>query len=240
MAGGGRLTSRFRSHQFARRCSRRRFRQSGRSHPRRRPRVPRSPPSGSDATARSSASLSQKPVDGGDARRAFSLLARGRERAGCALAHSGLRLGGVHPFGMRAVRLARWICACESGRVTGEHGLSQQLESFREVRRNLEASVLPLATSVDGRRFSFEASLHGVQVAGRRLGGELALPADAANTRAARSRSGLDRPRGGGQRVDARSARPARRTPGIRRADRRGVRGAEGAHSPWLTAPLFV
>jgi uncharacterized protein len=41
-------------------------------------------------------------------------------------------------------------------------GLARQLESFRETRRNLEASILPLATSVDGRRFSFQASLHGL------------------------------------------------------------------------------
>ena len=43
-----------------------------------------------------------------------------------------------------------------------EPGLGPQVESFREARRNLEASVLPLATSVDGRRFSFQASLHGL------------------------------------------------------------------------------
>ena len=40
-------------------------------------------------------------------------------------------------------------------------GLGPQVESFREARRNLEASVLPLATSVDG--FSSQASLHGLQ-----------------------------------------------------------------------------
>ena len=44
-----------------------------------------------------------------------------------------------------------------------ESRLGPQVESFREARRNLEASVLPLATSVDGRRFSFQASLHGLQ-----------------------------------------------------------------------------
>jgi len=33
-------------------------------------------------------------------------------------------------------------------------GLAAQLAGFREARRELEASVLPLATSVDGRRFS--------------------------------------------------------------------------------------
>jgi uncharacterized protein len=44
-----------------------------------------------------------------------------------------------------------------------DSGLARQLESFRETRRDLEASILPLATSVDGRRFSFQASLHGLQ-----------------------------------------------------------------------------
>lgn len=48
--------------------------------------------------------------------------------------------------------------------MSGEPGLGLQLETFRETRRNLEASVLPLATSVDGRRFSFQASLHGLQM----------------------------------------------------------------------------
>ncbi|MFY9926470.1 MAG: ATP-binding protein [Streptosporangiaceae bacterium] len=42
--------------------------------------------------------------------------------------------------------------------------IGQQLDTFREVRRNLEASVLPLTTSVDGRRFSFQASLHGLEL----------------------------------------------------------------------------
>ena len=44
-----------------------------------------------------------------------------------------------------------------------ESGLGLQVESFREARRNLEASVLPLATSVDGRWFSFQPSLHGLE-----------------------------------------------------------------------------
>jgi len=48
--------------------------------------------------------------------------------------------------------------------VSGETGPGLQLESFRETRRNLEASVLPLATSVDGRRFTFQASLHSLQI----------------------------------------------------------------------------
>jgi len=43
-------------------------------------------------------------------------------------------------------------------------GLAAQLAGFREARRELEASVLPLATSVDGRRFSFQASLHSLSL----------------------------------------------------------------------------
>jgi len=42
--------------------------------------------------------------------------------------------------------------------------LDDRLERFRAVRRELEASVLPLATSVDGRRFSFQASLHDLEL----------------------------------------------------------------------------
>ena len=45
-----------------------------------------------------------------------------------------------------------------------ESALGSQLESFREARRDIEASVLPLATSVDGRRFTFQASLHGLKL----------------------------------------------------------------------------
>jgi len=39
-----------------------------------------------------------------------------------------------------------------------------QLDSFRAARRDIEASVLPLATSVDGRRFTFQASLYGLRL----------------------------------------------------------------------------
>jgi uncharacterized protein len=46
------------------------------------------------------------------------------------------------------------------------------LARFRSLRDSLEASVLPLATSLDGRRFSFQASLHGLAL---RLGGYVAL-----------------------------------------------------------------
>ena len=46
----------------------------------------------------------------------------------------------------------------------GKSAMGSQLDTFRETRRDIEASVLPLATSVDGRRFSFQASLHGLEL----------------------------------------------------------------------------
>jgi uncharacterized protein len=38
------------------------------------------------------------------------------------------------------------------------------LERYRSVREDLERAVLALATSVDGRRFDFQASLHGLEL----------------------------------------------------------------------------
>jgi DNA helicase HerA-like ATPase len=39
-----------------------------------------------------------------------------------------------------------------------------ELEEYRGRREALESAVLPLATSVDGRRFEFQASLHGLEL----------------------------------------------------------------------------
>jgi DNA helicase HerA-like ATPase len=55
---------------------------------------------------------------------------------------------------------------------TGAGLLEQRLARFRALRRDLEGAVLPLATSIDGRRFSFQASLHGLEL---RLGGYVVL-----------------------------------------------------------------
>ena len=56
--------------------------------------------------------------------------------------------------------------------MSAESGVGLQLESFREARRSLEEAVRPLATSVDGRRFSFQASLHGLEL---QVGGYVVL-----------------------------------------------------------------
>src|SRR3954447_12083187 len=49
-----------------------------------------------------------------------------------------------------------------------DHALADGLARFRDVRRRLEEAVLPLATSLDGRRFEFQASLPDLEL---RLGG---------------------------------------------------------------------
>jgi uncharacterized protein len=49
-----------------------------------------------------------------------------------------------------------------------------ELEEYRGLREALETSILPLATSVDGRRFEFQASLHGLEL---ETGGYVALDA---------------------------------------------------------------
>ena len=64
--------------------------------------------------------------------------------------------------------------------------IERRVEEFRAVRERIEASILPLATSVDGRSFTFQASLHGIDLqpgayvvlehaAGSRLGQVLSL-----------------------------------------------------------------
>jgi hypothetical protein len=59
--------------------------------------------------------------------------------------------------------------------VSGELGLGVPLDGFSEMRRDLEASVLPLATSVDGRRFSLQAPLYGLAL---QAGGYVVLEGD--------------------------------------------------------------
>jgi DNA helicase HerA-like ATPase len=42
--------------------------------------------------------------------------------------------------------------------------MRESLERYRAVRRQLEEEILPLATSIDGRRFSYQASLQGLRL----------------------------------------------------------------------------
>jgi hypothetical protein len=53
--------------------------------------------------------------------------------------------------------------------VDSKLSIGRQLGSFRAARRDIEASVRPVATSVDGRRFTFQASLY-VRCVAKELG----------------------------------------------------------------------
>src|SRR5512133_4395159 len=57
--------------------------------------------------------------------------------------------------------------------------LEQRATEYRALRSSIETAVLPLATSVDGRTFAFQASLHGLEF---RVGGYVMLE-DAAGQR---------------------------------------------------------
>ena len=53
--------------------------------------------------------------------------------------------------------------------------LEQQTAEFWELRQKIEESILPLSTSVDGRRFELQASLHGLEL---QVGGYVVLESD--------------------------------------------------------------
>jgi uncharacterized protein len=48
--------------------------------------------------------------------------------------------------------------------MTGAGTVRTALQEYRDVREQLERSILPLATSVDGRRFTFQTSLHELEL----------------------------------------------------------------------------
>ena len=51
---------------------------------------------------------------------------------------------------------------------TPDSQVGRAAEAYRSLRRQLETDVLPLATSVDGRRFTLQSSLHALPA---RIGG---------------------------------------------------------------------
>jgi hypothetical protein len=50
-----------------------------------------------------------------------------------------------------------------AGQVTSAGSVADAVDEYRNVRSVLERGILPLATSVDGRQFTFQASLHDLQ-----------------------------------------------------------------------------
>ena len=68
------------------------------------------------------------------------------------------------------------IDECREVRVSPSQTTStRRLEDYRSLRRDLERAVVPLATSVDGRRFTFQASLHDLAL---QAGGYVVLEND--------------------------------------------------------------
>ena len=59
------------------------------------------------------------------------------------------------------------------GPAAGSH--AGQIDAFRELRAEIESSILPFATSIDGRHFSFQASVEGLSL---RVGGYVMLEGD--------------------------------------------------------------
>ena len=57
--------------------------------------------------------------------------------------------------------------------------LEGRVDAFRSMREQAESSILPLATSLDGRRFSFQAGIAGLDL---RLGGYVVLEGDGGST----------------------------------------------------------
>ena len=58
------------------------------------------------------------------------------------------------------------------------------VDEYRRVIEELERSILPLATSVDGRQFTFQASLHGLAL---QTGGYVVLEGRTVRRRSGRS-----------------------------------------------------
>ncbi len=68
--------------------------------------------------------------------------------------------------------------ATEQGTTAGS--LADAVDDYRRIRSELERDVLPLATSVDGRQFTFQASLHQLQL---QTGGYVVLEDDGGDRR---------------------------------------------------------
>jgi uncharacterized protein len=65
-------------------------------------------------------------------------------------------------------------------RGTAAGSLADAVDDYRRIRSEIERGVLPLATSVDGRQFTFQASLHQLQL---QTGGYVVLEDEGGDTR---------------------------------------------------------
>jgi uncharacterized protein len=98
-------------------------------------------------------------------------------------------------LGLAAKYVEEWKAMSDAGlgaaikQVGSAGSLADVVDEYRKVRGELERGILPLATSVDGRQFTFQASLHDLQFqtggyvvlegeGGRRLGQVLTMRTD--------------------------------------------------------------
>ena len=65
---------------------------------------------------------------------------------------------------MRSAPRSTWTSSGPTTSASDVTDVQAALDEYRAVREQVERSLLPLATSVDGRRFTFQTSLHGLKL----------------------------------------------------------------------------
>ena len=91
------------------------------------------------------------------------------------MTRAGVRRGGAHPRRTPPCRLAPGCGPARGLPTMTSTSLAGRVDAFRALRAQAEASILPLATSLDGRRFSFQARIEGLDL---RLGGYVMIEGD--------------------------------------------------------------
>ena len=129
------------------------------------------------------------------------------------LQSAGARTEGDHP---------PWVMRARAGSGTVPRMHDAALGTFRSLRRELEDAILPLAGSLDGRGFEFNAPIHDLQVA---LGGYVRIGAgdEARLGQITQPAAGADQRAGGRPPARPRRAGRAHRDPLPGRAGRRGA-----------------
>ena len=94
-----------------------------------------------------------------------------RETGGAG-APTGVRSACAHPHGAQAGAVARRAVAVDAVDMASSR---TRMEGYRTLRAELERAVLPLAGSLDGRTFTLQAPLGGLEIA---LGGYVMLEGD--------------------------------------------------------------
>jgi hypothetical protein len=84
-------------------------------------------------------------------------------------------LSGLATRGEECAAMSDGEAGSAAEQVTPSGSLTDLAEEYRRTRAEVESSILPLATSVDGRQFTFQVSLHGLTL---QTGGYVVLERD--------------------------------------------------------------